>query len=264
MYQIEANKKAWASVAKDHYDHFKKEFESNTYRFNPIILQELGDISGKKILHLQCNTGADSIYLAKLGAEVTGVDLVPENIYFAKTLAKDLNVNGVNFIESDIMTLMDHHQGAYDIVFTSDGAIGWLPDLKRWGQTIKSYLKSDGFFYAHDSHPFYLMLDEEKIHHGHTDIKYPYFNFALEPDEEESIGGYASEPKAFKNFFWSYKISDLLNALSKADLFIEDFKEHAKCAKGMGGNTLDDQGLCYYASHEGHIPLSFSIKAVHR
>ena len=133
MNKIEENKKAWGLVSKDHYQHFKKQFEENSYKFNPIVLKELGDISGKKVLHLQCNTGADSIILAKMGADVTGVDLVPDNIYFAKQLAKDLEVENIDFIESDIMELMENHEGEYDIVFTSDGAIGVVRhDFLQW------------------------------------------------------------------------------------------------------------------------------------
>ncbi|OCL25184.1 methyltransferase type 11 [Orenia metallireducens] len=262
MNKIEENKKAWGLVSKDHYQHFKKQFEENSYKFNPIVLKELGDISGKKVLHLQCNTGADSIVLAKMGADVTGVDLVLDNIYFAKQLAKDLEVENVDFIESDIMELMENHEGEYDIVFTSDGAIGWLPDLKKWGRTIKHFLKENGFFYVHDSHPFYLTFDEDKITNGVTEIKYPYFK--EEADEDNQIGGYASETKEAKNYFWMYTISDLINSLAQAGLFIEFLNEYDRCASGMGGTNKDEEGLMYYPPLEGAMPITFSLKATLR
>lgn len=87
----------------------------------------------KKILHLQCNTAADSIHLARKGAIVTGVDLVPENIYYAKKLTEDFGLYNVEFVESDVLKLMDVHLGEYDIVMTTDGVLGWLPDLNKWG-----------------------------------------------------------------------------------------------------------------------------------
>lgn len=83
------------------------------YELNSIVKRELGDISGKKLLHLQCNTGADSILLARMGAEATGVDLVPENVHFAGRLAQELGVDDVSFVISDIMELMDTHEGKY-------------------------------------------------------------------------------------------------------------------------------------------------------
>lgn len=259
MNKIDQNKKAWSLISEDHYKHYRKQFEDDKYEFNPMILKELGDVSGKTILHLQCNTGADSIALAKMGANVTGVDLVPENIFFAKQMAEDLHIDTVDFIESDIMELMENHEGKYDIVFTSDGAIGWLPDLNKWGRTIKYFLKDNGFFYAHDSHPFYLTFDEEKIADGITEIKYPYFK--EEADEDDQIGGYASERKEAKNYFWMYTISDLVNSLAQAGLFIEYLNEYDRCVQGMGGKEVDEDGLMYYSTLKGAMPITFSIKA---
>lgn len=262
MNHIEANKRAWSLLSKDHYKHYKKRLEEDSYAFNPLILKELGDIAGKKILHLQCNTGADTIALSKMGAKATGVDLVPENIYFARQLARDLEVNNVDFIESDIMKLTDNHVGKYDIVFTSDGAIGWLPDLNKWAKTVKHFLKEDGFLYVHDSHPFYLTLDEDKIEKGIVEIKYPYFS--KEPDESDEIGGYATEAREAKNYYWMYTMGSLINSLAQSGLFIEYINEYDRCVPGMGGTALDEEGLSYYPHLEGAFPVVFSLKAVPR
>lgn len=262
MKEIEENKLAWGTLSLDHYKHFKHQFETDTYVFNPIIKRELKDIKGKKVLHLQCNTGADSIVLAKMGAHVTGVDLVPDNVHYARKLANDLGIKNVDFIESDIMTLMNTHKGKYDIVFTSDGAIGWLPDLNVWGKTIAHFLKDDGYFYAHDSHPFYLTFSEEKLGEDQGELHYPYFEKEVEVDD--TIGGYATEVKKAKNNFWMYKMSDLINALSGAGLFVEYLHEHDRCAQGMGGTKEDEDRLYYHPKLEGMIPLTFSLKAVKR
>ena len=262
MKEVEDNKLAWGTLSLDHYNHYKKLFETDAYEFNPIIEKELGDIKGKKVLHLQCNTGADSIVLAKMGAHVTGVDFVPDNVHYAKKLASDLGVKNVDFIESDIMKLMDNHSGQYDIVFTSDGAIGWLPDLEKWGRTIKHFMKDDGVFYVHDIHPFYLVFEDEHLKKDVFKIHYRYFG--KEADEDDMIGGYACELKKAKNHFWMYTMSELVNALSDADLFIEYIHEYDRCAKGIGGTKEDSEKLFYHPNYEGYIPLSFSLKAVKR
>lgn len=262
MKEIDDNLKAWGTLSLDHYTHFKKELESGTYVFNPIIKKELGDIRGKKVLHLQCNTGADSIVLAQMGAHVTGVDLVPDNIHYAKKLADELKVKNVDFIESDIMKLMDNHTGHYDIVFTSDGAIGWLPNLKVWGRTINHFLEDDGVFFVHDIHPFYLVFDDDQLNKDIFEIYYRYFE--KEAEEDDMIGGYASELKKAKNYFWMYTMSDVVNALSDSELFIEYIHEYDRCAKGIGGTKEDSDKLYYHPKFEGFIPLSFSIKAVKR
>jgi len=131
MKEIELNKHAWGQISKDHYSYFKEALLKGNHRFNKYIQNEIGDLSGKKVIHLQCNTGADTILLAKMGASAVGVDLVPDNIKYAEMLAKDVGVDNVSFVESDIMELMEKHNEKYDVVFVSEGAIGWLPDLEN-------------------------------------------------------------------------------------------------------------------------------------
>ncbi|MCK5129568.1 MAG: class I SAM-dependent methyltransferase [Clostridiales bacterium] len=264
MKEVDINKAAWSKISKKHYEHFKKQILNKNYNFNPIILDEIGDVRGKTILHLQCNTGADSIMLAKMGAIVTGVDLVPDNICYARRLAKDCGVDNIKFIESDIMTLMDFHHVKYDIVFTSDGVLLWIPDKKRWGETLRHCLKDDGYFYVHDSHPFYLIFDEEELPKGCLSAKYPYF--ISKANVEYGIGGYATETvKETTTYEWMYTIGDIINALSSAGLFIEYLNEYDKCVKGMANCDAEDENkLGYLSYYKEKIPLVFSLKATVR
>lgn len=263
MKKVDSNKIAWALLAEDHYKIFKKELSENSKKLNPDILNELGNIKGKSILHLQCNTGSDSIMLSKMGAIVTGVDFVPENIYYARKLAQDFGIDNIRFIESDIMKLMDIHHEKYDIVFTSEGVLLWLPDKKIWAKTIRHCLKDDGYFYLYDSHPFYLIFDEDEFPKGNLIPKYPYFN--KEVEIEDSIGGYASEVKKTTCYSWMFTIGDIVNSLSQAGLYIEYIHEFDKCSHGMASlNSTDEQGLGYVKELLGKIPLTMSIKAVVR
>lgn len=259
MFEIEKNKEAWSLLSEDHYNHFKQKLSDKNFQINPIISDDLGDIKGKKILHLQCNTGADSILLARKGAIVTGVDLSPKNIFFAKKLAAEFEIKNIDFIASDILKLTEIHNGEYDIVFTSDGAIGWIPDLNKWAETIRHFLKKEGYFYLHDSHPTFLIFDENKLLNNEISIKYPYFD--TETEKDDSIGGYASDSKPAEVYFWSYKMSDIINALSKADIYIFYLNEYDRCAQGMGGIKSDNRGLYYYPKLEGYFPITMSIKA---
>ncbi len=264
MKETETNKIAWGKLSKDHYNHYKKVLLSGKFQLDPTILAEIGDISGKTVLHLQCNTGADSIMLARMGATVTGVDFVPDNIFYARKLAEDCGINNIQFIESDIMKLMDFHHDKYDIVFTSNGVLIWLPDKNKWAETIRHTLKDDGFFYIHDAHPFYYIFDEVEYPKGNLIAKYPYFSNA--PDMCDTIGGYACESKTVKTYEWMYKISDIINSLSAAGLFIEYMHEYDRCSPGMvaGSNETDQNGLAYVKEFENIMPVVFSLKAVIR
>jgi len=257
--QIEANKIAWGTLSEAHYNHFKNKLRDKDFKLNPMVEEELGDITGKRILHLQCNTGADSILLARKGAIVTGVDLVPDNVHYARELAKDFEIEDIEFIESDILKLMEVHSRAYDIVMTTDGAIGWLPDLNQWGKVIAHFLKDDGFFYLHDGHPFMMIFDEEALDYGQLEPRYPYFQ--MSGDYESTIGGYASEEKKAENYFWGHQLSTIVNGLLSGELYITYIKEYDRCVPGMGGSKTDESGLRYYPELEGKLPIVLSLKA---
>jgi len=260
MKEIESNKHAWGQISQDHYFHFKKALIEGSLQFNKHIQSELGDLSGKRIIHLQCNTGADTILLAKMCTSAVGVDLVPDNILYARKLAEDLGVSNVNFIESDIMEFMEKHNEKYDVVFVSEGAIGWLPDLKKWGKTIRHLLKDDGYFYIFESHPIVMMFDENKLPEKITEIEYPYFG--KKPDLDDSIGGYASEVKhGVEAHFWMYTVSDIINSLTSAGLHIEYFNEFQENFFDAGGCKSVGNGLYNYDYNKGLFPQSFSLKA---
>jgi len=126
---IEANKQSWATIAKEHYQEFKRILSRNESTLHETQMQELGDVNGKMLIHLQCNTGADTISLVRMGAKVTGVDFVPENIRYARKLSADFGINDARFIESNVLEIMDKHDEKYDIVYTTEGVLSWLPDL---------------------------------------------------------------------------------------------------------------------------------------
>ena len=262
--EIKANEHAWGVNSQQHYNHFKKLLLAGEYSLNRHILSEIGDLSGKKVIHLQCNTGADTIALSQLGAKsVVGVDLVPNNIHYAEKLADDLGVENVSFIVSDIMAFMDNHDEKYDVVFVSEGALGWFPNFEKWGKTIRHLLNDDGYFYIFEAHPIVLMFNEGKLAEGVIEISYPYF--ATEPDFDDSIGGYASDvTRDVEVYFWMYKVSDVLNSLISAGLQIEYFNEFEENFFDRGGSPAVGGGLYNYPHNKGHFPQSFSLRATVR
>lgn len=259
--EIESNKDAWSKIAENHYHYFKNALIEGNYQLNAFIKEELGDLSKKKVIHLQCNTGADTLVLAKTAKCVTGVDLVPENIYYAQKLATELGIENVDFIESDIMKLTEIHNEKYDVVFTSEGVLGWLPDLTIWARTIKKLLNQTGYLYVFDSHPFFLSLDESKLDKEIYDIKYPYFR--KYPDEDNSIGGYACEAKhGVKTYFWMHTLSDIINSLTEAGMHIEFLNEYAENFYNSGNMRFSKKNRLYkYDYNTDKYPMSFSLKA---
>jgi SAM-dependent methyltransferase len=256
---IEANKQAWGQIAEDHYRAFYTRLSQQATTLSQIQRQELGDIAGKKVIHLQCNTGADTISLARLGAEVTGVDLVPENVHYARRLAADPGETSVRFIESNVLTLADIHQEKYDLVYTSEGVICWLPDLFQWARVIRHLLADDGFFYLLDSHPFFMVWDEEKL--PELALKYPYF--LKNADQDGWIGGYASEAKPAENYSWMYTIGEVVTAVSQAGLHIEWLHEFDWLFYQLSADQHKSLGdsMWVFPQHRDKLPYTFSLKA---
>ncbi len=162
-------------------------------RLNIHIREELGDLAGKRVAHLQCNVGFDTLALAESAARVTGVDLAPENVRCAQMLAEDFGSRNVDFVEADVCDLPASLTAATTWRSRPRGCWAGSPTSNAWARGVRRLLADGGFLYVFDSHPFYLAFDEDKLGRGEYDLAYPYFG--KEPDVEDCIGGYASEPK---------------------------------------------------------------------
>ena len=121
-------------------------------------MELLGDISNKKILHLQCHFGQDTNTFSRMGAKATGVDFSDKAIHRAKEFARKLNLDST-FICCDIYDTPKFIDEKFDIVFTSYGTIGWFPDLEKWANVISHFLEPDGKFVMADFHPIVWMYD---------------------------------------------------------------------------------------------------------
>ena len=161
---IQLNKASWNEKTESHYT---SDFYDNTSfingrnSLNSIELDLLGDVNGKKILHLQCHFGQDTLSLQRIGATVTGVDFSEAAITKAKQLNDELNLSA-NFICCDLYSLPEYLQNEkFDIVFTSYGTIGWLPDIDKWASIVAHYLKPDGRFIFAEFHPVIWMYDND-------------------------------------------------------------------------------------------------------
>lgn len=212
------NQKTGVHVDSDFYDHAS--FLKGKSSLNSFELALLGDVKGKKILHLQCHFGQDTLSLARMGAQVTGVDLSNEAIDLAKNTASELNLDA-EFICCNVFDLKEHLQGEFDIVFTSYGTIGWLPDLNRWADIVQHFLAPQGQFIFVEFHPVIWMFDDD-----FTKVAYNYFQD--EPIIEEVQGTYAN-PEAdlvTKTASWNHGLGEVFQALKEAGVAIYDFKEY--------------------------------------
>lgn len=138
-------------------------FKAGRETLDRVELQGAGDVQGKSLLHLQCHFGLDTLSWARRGVRVTGVGFSEKAVAHARRLAREVGVEA-RFIfayVTDTASTLDHLGGEqFDVVFTSHGAISWLPDLRPRARTIAGALKPGGTFFVADSHPFTWMFDD--------------------------------------------------------------------------------------------------------
>src|SRR5262245_20666118 len=115
-------------------------FKAGKIALTSLEINEVGDVRGKSLLHLRCSFGLGSLSWTRLGAAVTGVDFSEKAISLAKSLSQETGI-AASFICSTVEDLPGALCGTFDTVFTSFGAIYWLPDLQVWAQVISHFLK---------------------------------------------------------------------------------------------------------------------------
>jgi 2-polyprenyl-3-methyl-5-hydroxy-6-metoxy-1,4-benzoquinol methylase len=248
------NKKTDVHLVSEFYN--QPEFLKGKNTLNSIELDLLGDIKNKSILHLQCHFGQDTISLSRLGANVTGIDISDNAIDIAKNTAKQLNVN-TEFICCNIYDLPKHLNQRFDIVFTSYGTIGWLPDLNKWASIIAQFLKPSGVFVMVEFHPVVWMFDD-----NFKNISYNYFNTGAIIENE--VGTYANKASSISQqcVCWNHSISEVINSLINQQLFINCFDEYNYSPYNCFNNTIEFEANKFQIKHlDNKIPMLFAIKA---
>ncbi|MFN7592789.1 MAG: class I SAM-dependent methyltransferase [Bacteroidota bacterium] len=259
---IEINRESWNRRTETH---LKSEFyDLNSFlngksSLNDIELNLLGDIKGKTILHLQCHFGQDTISLDRLGGRVTGIDFSDKAIEFAKQIAKDTN-SKATFICCDIYDLPNHLDEKFDIVFTSYGTIGWLPDMDKWAKIISKFLKSNGQFVFVEFHPVVWMFDD-----NFDKIGYRYFNSGA--IIETNSGTYADKTADLivSDVSWNHGISEVVNSLINNGLDVISLDEFDYSPYNCFNKTVEFEHKKYRIAHlENKIPMVYSITAIRK
>jgi 2-polyprenyl-3-methyl-5-hydroxy-6-metoxy-1,4-benzoquinol methylase len=259
MDYIEINRQSWNNRVATHinsafYD--MPNFLQGNTSLKSIELDLLGDVKGKSILHLQCHFGQDSISLARMGAQVTGVDLSNEAIEKANELANAEKANA-NFICCNLYDLPQHLHKQFDIVFTTYGTITWLPDLNKWAQLITQYLKPGGQFVFADFHPVVWLFDD-----NFEKIAYSYFNTGAILESETGTYADKQAPIAQDYVIWNHGIAEVLGSLIKNGLRIEQFNEFDYSPYNCFNNTEEFEAGKFRIKHlENKIPMVFSLLA---
>ncbi len=259
---FEINKKSWNNRVDTHLDsefYDVPGFLQGKSSLKEIELELLGDIKGKDLLHLQCHFGQDTLSLARLQASVTGVDLSDKAIEKAKWLSEQAQIDA-SFICCNLYDLPQKLDKKFDIIFTSYGTIGWLPDLDKWAGVIAGFLKPQGKLILVEFHPVVWMFDD-----NFKKIQYSYFNTGAIYETEE--GTYADRKASISQDYvmWNHSISDILNSLMHHQIEIQAFNEYDYSPYNCFNETEEYEPGKFRIKPLGNkIPLVFSVVGIRK
>ncbi|MDK9499500.1 class I SAM-dependent methyltransferase [Streptomyces katrae] len=206
---------------------------------------EVGDVSGRSLLHLQCHIGLDTLSWARRGATVTGLDFSGPAVAAAGELAGRIGADTARFVTADVYDAVEALGGqTFDIVYTGFGALCWLPDITRWARTVADLLTPGGFLYLAEYHPFADVLSED----GQA-VEHDYFERgALVFDEPGTYADLGAQTRSNRTVEWLHGIGEVVSALAAAGLRLEFLHEHDH------GHFRLPAGL--------YVPQVYSLRAV--
>ncbi|SMB36278.1 Methyltransferase type 12 [Serratia proteamaculans] len=256
----------WNELAKVHSgvsDYDLANYNPDKYKLRDIETSSLGNVAGKRILHLQCHIGLDSFALEMMGAEVTAIDYSSTAIETANTIKQRFGLKTI-FHCSSVYDLTSLDLGAFDIVFTSYGILVWLEHLDLWAKTIASHLKPGGDFLIIDEHPIARMFSNP--HQDNTAFNIENLSLDIrdgEPVRANYKYSYANSDSQIENqeqYIWFHSISEIITSLISQNLIITKFEEfNMSFYKAFSQLELNENGWWCFTSETPSVPLMFLL-----
>ncbi|WP_336992309.1 class I SAM-dependent methyltransferase [Leucobacter sp. VD1] len=268
---IAANRENWDDRAELHAARDGSGYEAQRYIEQAEALSDvvrfdmplLGDIDGLRAVHLQCHIGTDTLSLARLGAQVTGLDFSERAVAEARRLVSESG-DAVDFVQADVRAAAEAlPNGAFDLVYTGIGALCWLPSVEEWARVVAALLAPGGFLFIREGHPILWVMDESLDDDLH--LRFPYFEHEAptEWDDDQSYVPTAKPVQASKTYEWNHSLGEIVTALIKAGLRIDLLVEHDSVPwEALPGQmVLRPGGEWALAERSGVMPLSYTLRA---
>jgi SAM-dependent methyltransferase len=263
---IEINLRNWEERAAIHArdttgDYMLDRFRAGEDSLYAIEATELGDISGKRVLHLQCHIGRDTLCLARRGATVTGLDFSKSALSVARGLSEETGLKA-DFVEGTIDQAPNLTPGPFDLVFTTWGTICWLPDTAIWAKVIASVLAPGGELYFADAHPTFNVLEDVN---GRLVPMHDFQTPSDRPLQFVNETTYTGDPTILSHQStreWIHSLSAVFSGLIDAGLTITMFREHDVLPwRGLPILVPASDRLWRLPDGYPRIPLSYSLRA---
>ena len=231
----------------------------------PWEIEEVGPVSGKSLLHLQCHIGTDTLSWSREGARVTGLDYSPSAIMEAERFAGMVGAHDARFVVSRVRDAVESLDGEeFDVVYTGRGALCWLPDIEQWASVCGSLVKQGGILYLEESTPMLNAMEPMATEGGSVlGLRYDLFN--TEAVSESNEGSYADPdyPIERRTHCWEYRYDTIINALIANGFRIDLLNERDELFFDPFPGRFVESRPNYWTFKEGEarFPLTFTLKA---
>jgi len=252
----------WNAVAPQHIAsplYRTADFRAGEIVLDPVAREAVGDVAGQRLLHLQCHFGLDTLSLARMGAEVTGLDFSAPAIDQARALAVEAGLPA-QFTCADVLDPPPGLTG-FDIVFASWGAIWWIADLEAWMRVAAAALTPGGRLVLIEGHPAMAMLDARTAPGAPLQVRYPYASPEPQIDEDET--DYAGARSGMRTEGYAHGLARVLTAALAAGLTLTRFTEGDRVPwPALASLTQLDRDYWSLPPGAPWVPLSFTLEAV--
>ncbi len=230
-------------------------------RLDPIVDEEIGDVAGLRVAHLQCHFGLDTLRLARRGAVATGLDFSPRAIAGARALALELGLP-VRFVEGDVHDARALLKGAFDLVYVTWGALCWLPDMARWARVVGSLLAPGGALYLAESHPALNALEQEGARLVlHRPWRVPV-DAPFSYHDETTYTGAPDRLAHTQTYEWAHSFSSIIGGLLATGFRLDFLHEHESLPwPALPMMQPAGAGMFRLPATQPAMPLAFSLRA---
>ena len=131
------------------------------------------------------------------------------------------------FVCANLYDLPTTLEGEFDLVYTSRGVLGWLPDIRAWARVAAHFVRPGGAFYVTEIHPVAQVFENEGVGPGQLVPTYSYWSHP-EPLRFEVHGSYADRDAptdGLTEHGWDHSLGEIVTALVEAGLRIEFLHE---------------------------------------
>lgn len=267
---MELNRRSWDERAALHAvsaDYEVERFIADPRHLSEVVrfdLPRLGDIRGLRAVHLQCHIGTDTVSLARLGAQMSGLDFSAQSLDQARALAQWCG-EAIDYVEADVYAADKVlTPGSFDLVYTGIGALIWLPSIERWARTVAALLRPGGRLFLREGHPMLLAVNED--HRDQLVIEYPYFEREA-PTVWDSDQTYVETETALTHTVtheWNHGLGEVISALLGHGLQITALVEHDSIPWEALPGQMSKNGDGEWALDKDRwrLPLSYTLQAV--